>query len=150
MLDSVARLMPEIYRFCHISYSSTTSLKIGNRSVDSQEGAQQGDPLGPLLFCITINPMLSSLKSDLVVGFLDDITIGGPCNVVSEDIERVCALGGEVGLALNEAKCEIISSNPPQASSPLSKFTHVTPAEAVLLGAPLGRGPAMDCTADPL
>ena len=144
MLDSVARLVPEIYRFCHISYSSTTSLKIGNRSVDSQEGAQQGDPLGPLLFCITINPMLSSLKSDLVVGFLDDITIGGPCNLVSEDIERVRALGGEVGLTLNEAKCEIISSNPPQASSPLSKFTHVTPAEAVLLGAPLGRGPAMD------
>jgi len=32
----------------------------------SQEGSQQGDPLGPLLFCHTIHPLLMALGSVLL------------------------------------------------------------------------------------
>ena len=38
-LASVAVSCPEIYRFCHLSYSNSSVLKFGNRSVLSQEGA---------------------------------------------------------------------------------------------------------------
>ena len=52
----------------------------------SEEGPQQGDPLGPLLSSLTIHPLLMSLKSELRIGFLDDVTLGGPEDVVSEDL----------------------------------------------------------------
>jgi len=38
----------------------------------SQEGPQQGDPLGPLLFCNTIHPLLTSLGS-VLLGYMDDV-----------------------------------------------------------------------------
>ena len=54
----------------------------GPYTVSSQEGPQQGDPVGPLLFCNTIQPMLSSLESELNLGFLDDVSLGGPVGTV--------------------------------------------------------------------
>jgi hypothetical protein len=48
MLKTVADQLPEIYRFCTLSYGSPTALQFGSHTVWSEEGAQQGDPLGPL------------------------------------------------------------------------------------------------------
>ena len=42
--------------------------------IESAEGVQQGDPLGPLLFCLTIHQLCSRMKSELS---LDDGTLGG-------------------------------------------------------------------------
>ena len=44
----------------------------GLYTVSSQEGAQQGVPIGvgPLVFCNTIHPMLSSLQAKLNLGYL--------------------------------------------------------------------------------
>ena len=44
----------------------------------SEEGPQQGDPLGPLLFCSTIHPLITSLSSGLTLGYLDNLTLAGP------------------------------------------------------------------------
>jgi len=41
--------------------------------VSSEEGSQHEDPVGPLLFCNTIQPLLTSLDSDLNLGYLDDV-----------------------------------------------------------------------------
>ena len=57
MLEAVYKTVPEIYKFCHLSYSQPTKLRYGSRSILSEEGTQKGDPLGPLLFCITIQPL---------------------------------------------------------------------------------------------
>ena len=38
----------------------------------------KGDLLDSVLFFQTIQPLLASLSSELVVGYLDDITVGGP------------------------------------------------------------------------
>ena len=53
MLASVLSLCPSLYPFVYSSYSSPSSLFWGNEVILSAEGVQQGDPLGPLLFCIT-------------------------------------------------------------------------------------------------
>ena len=77
MLDAVAEYAPDIYHLCYSAYSSPSILSFGNHIVSSSEGPQQGDPLSPLLFSITIQPILENLKCELVIGYLDDITIGG-------------------------------------------------------------------------
>ena len=59
------------------------------RLILSQEGVQQGDNLGPLIFCLTIHPALLSLKSEFLVGYMDDITIGGPVASVASDINVI-------------------------------------------------------------
>ena len=76
MLESIKQSVPEIYSFCLLSYSNDSVLKFGSRQILSQEGIQQGDPLGPLLFCLTIYPILRELESPFTIGFMDDITIG--------------------------------------------------------------------------
>ena len=43
--------------------------------ISSTTGMQQGDPLGSLLFSITIYPILECLRSELILGYLDDLTI---------------------------------------------------------------------------
>ena len=80
---------PEIYKFCHLSYSPSTRLRYGLKSISSEEGTQQGDPLGPLLFCITIQPLLHMLRSELVVSYIDDISIGGHIFTVDEDVTTI-------------------------------------------------------------
>ena len=66
LLEAVYKTVPEIYKFCHLSYSQPTKLKYESRSILSEEGIQQGDPLGPLLFCITIQPLYKCFVVNLL------------------------------------------------------------------------------------
>src|SRR5579872_5619563 len=105
MLNEVSKRIPELYKFCYLSYSCPASLKFGEWTIESQEGVQQGDPLGPILFCLTIHPLLSSLSSILTEGFLGDITLSGSEACVASDVETITEGGQELGLRLNFSKC---------------------------------------------
>ena len=50
MLQAVQSFAPDLLPFVHSSYSSSASLFWNDRIIQSAEGVQQGDPLGPLLF----------------------------------------------------------------------------------------------------
>src|SRR6218665_38696 len=76
MLKSVLDIIPELYPFVLQAYSTPSVLKFGDMLLSSQMGPQQGDPLGPLLFSLPLQPVLHSLESALRVGFLDDLTLG--------------------------------------------------------------------------
>ena len=75
MLIAVKDQLPERYKFCHLAYSQTSFLNFGPYTILSQEGPQQGDLLGPLLFCLAIQPLLTSLKYSFSSGYLDDLTV---------------------------------------------------------------------------
>jgi len=66
-----------------------------------KKNAQQGDPIGPLLFCNTVHPLLSSLQSKFNIGFLDDVILIGHVDVVTSDVAEITRLGAEIGLSLN-------------------------------------------------
>ena len=111
----------------------------------SQEGPQQGDPLGPLLFCNTINPILSSMQSDLTVDYQDDITLGGPVQTVAQDIHKIAEQGSRMGLVLNASKCELIADSKMIVADPLlASFSRVEVEESSLLGAPMFPGKTLD------
>jgi len=76
MLLAVKERLPKLYTFCLSAYSQTSILHFGSFSLMSDEGPQQGDPMGPLLFSKAIHPLLASLKSELTLVYLDDLTLG--------------------------------------------------------------------------
>ena len=54
---------------------------------------QQGDPLGPIIFCLAMQSVLNDLTCPLKIAFMDDITLGGPSSsVVAEAVDMVAEL----------------------------------------------------------
>ena len=122
-------------------YSSPSSLFWSDKIIQSSEGVQQGDPLGPLLFCLTIHHVCSQLKSELCIFYLDDGTLGGVLSDVLHDIEVIKKEAGIVGLELNPQKSEVIGVNSDLIAtiqSALSGIHVVNAADATLLGSPIG------------
>lgn len=141
MLNAVRDLAPGVYQFVHSAYSSPSSLFWGDRILQSMEGVQQGDPLGPLLFCLSIYRIQSRLQSELRLLYLDDITIGGSLEQIEHDLQIIEEESQELGLVVNQRKSEIICSDP-QTCTSLSCLSPgakpVAPSAATLLGSSVG------------
>ena len=60
-----------------------------------------------------LRPLHNALSSDLVVGYLDDVSGGGDSSTVAHDVAMVESLGSEIGLSINRSKCELISDSFP-------------------------------------
>lgn len=60
VLEAVNLSLPSSYPFVHAAYASDSFLFFGGDTLLSQEGVQQGDPLGPLLLSLTTSPLLTS------------------------------------------------------------------------------------------
>ena len=89
ILTVVKDVAPDLFRFVSSAYERPSSLFYGDHIIQSAEGVQQGDPLGPLQFCLTIHPLVSRLKSSFAVFYLDDGTLGGPLQEVLSDLRLV-------------------------------------------------------------
>ena len=98
------------------------------------------------MFNITIQPILDKLNSELVIGYLGDITLGGGVHQVAADIEIVVKDAEAMGLILNTNKCELISfesKNIPPITT-FDNYQLIKPNDAILLGVPILPGPAVD------
>ena len=147
MLSSLSEWCPELYAYCHLAYAEPSSLKYGNFTLQSQEGPQQGDPLGPVLFCLPLQEVLTHLQSPLAFGYLDDLTVGGGYEKVCEDVVAIKEGCARLGLSINSSKCEVISRNANiDLPEPVNQFLRVDPSSAELLGAPLSPREALNDT----
>ncbi|XP_065317081.1 uncharacterized protein LOC135925625 [Gordionus sp. m RMFG-2023] len=121
--------------------NSCYGFPFGEFCISSEEGIQQGDPLGPLLFTIGIHDLIKNLKSDfkldLNLWYLDDGSFGGSISNVMSAIEYVEMEASKIGLSLNRKKCEISSLNNKDFIPPLD-FTIIPHEELCLLGSPIG------------
>ena len=147
MLECVQDLAPDLFAHVHSVYSAPSSLFWGDKILHSAEGVQQGDPLGPLLFCFSIHHLCTQLKSELCIFYLDDGTLGGSMETVLQDLALVEQLGSKLGLKLNCQKSELFCSNDDARAAILSSLHGakvINLSDASLLGSPIGSVHSID------
>jgi hypothetical protein len=145
MLMAVKDSVPELYNFVFSAYGKPSHLFCGEYLLESAEGVQQGDPLGPLLFCLTIHTLVAQLRSEFRVFYLDDGSIGGSVEDVLHDFRVVEEVAADLGLSLNRKKTELICDEDTTCEAFLSEVPGlqvVCRSQASLLGSPIGN---IDC-----
>ncbi len=141
MLTAVQNLVPELFPYVFSAYKDSSFLFFGEEIILSQEGVQQGDPLGPLLFCVTIHSLVQDLRSEFKVFYLDDGTLCGSLPDVLEDLKRVESLASDLGLMLNRCKSKVVCNDPPTLDAFLADapgFSVVNASDTLLLGSAIG------------
>ena len=93
--------LSDIYNLCNMCYDVPTRLYVRRQDgtigedfqLHSREGVRQGDPLGPLLFSLGINPVYKLIKErykDITVqAIMDDLTLTGKPEELIEAFEIV-------------------------------------------------------------
>ena len=141
MLANTLEKAPAIYPLAFSAYCQPSLLFFDKFTISSCEGVQQGDPLGPLLFCIALHDLICSLKSELVAFYLDDGSIGGSLDDVSADLHYLESNAHHLGLTLNQSKSGFICSDNLLREEFVTLFPsirEISGHEATLLGSPIG------------
>ncbi len=63
MLEQAKTYVPQLYHFFFQCYSESSILSFEEDIILFESGCQQGDHLGPLLFCLASQPLVSTLTS---------------------------------------------------------------------------------------
>ena len=108
LLKHVSLRAPALMQWVLSCYGQPSFLFFGSHCQQSSTGVQQGDPLGPLLFCLTIHSILERMPDALPFNswYLDDGTVCVPGPEYLEPLlsflhQEFNAVGG----SLNFRKC---------------------------------------------
>ncbi|RUP29739.1 MAG: hypothetical protein EKK45_10165, partial [Curvibacter sp.] len=150
-VEGVSSRVPALLPHVWAAYGAPGALFFGDTRLASSAGAQQGDPLGPLLFSIAAaflrTRVLATLSADEVAAirfeaaFLDDVSFGAPAPVARKLLDAFRALGPGAGAELNLGKTEVVlhQSAPPTVAALFPDVgAHLSLQSFSLLGAPCG------------
>lgn len=76
------------FHLFHNAKVTKSFLCYGQNIIMSEEGVQQGDPFGPLLFCLVIQPIINNITSPVNAWYLDYGSVGGAFDSVLEDLKK--------------------------------------------------------------
>ena len=144
MFVECRRRLPGLSAWLESCYSCHPLLHLGKDVIHSCCGVQQGDPLGPLGFSLTLHPIVERIKAEvpslaLNAWYLDDGTLMGPPEGLSAALDIVERDGPSLGLHLNRGKSLLIIPSQCDASqSPLPPDIPVISGGFCLLGCPIG------------
>lgn len=144
---------PELAHWLNTCYANHSTLWFGKFTLPSESGVQQGDPLGPLLFALTLMEAvhaIAQLHPALNKWYLDDGVIFGTHAQIQAalNILQGPALR-DIGLHLNPSKCELIWLRPEyvrnNAFAPCFS-NRVTDGNFIIVGSPIGSPTFQDAT----
>jgi hypothetical protein len=151
-LHAVKVKFPRMAKWAYWCYEGPSTLLYDKTHIIySESGVQQGDPLGPLLFCCALAPLVEKIQA---LGpaynkwYMDDGGIIGSPELLQEVWDILRLEGPSIGCILNPSKCEwtwIDGSEDPcpllSGSSPCGALM-VQPDDVCMLGVPLGPLPS--------
>jgi Reverse transcriptase (RNA-dependent DNA polymerase) len=115
LFEEVRVWAPGLVRFVEWIYGDKGNLFYNDKILKSAAGTQQGDPLGPFLFCLVQQRFLRNIGDlfdlDYNKFFMDDGNMVLSLIDVPRLIDYFQAEGKKVGLELNIQKCEIWAPN---------------------------------------
>ncbi len=97
IVNELARQFPELFHFLWQFYGEPAELwyRLADgrvRTILSQQGTQQGDPAGPFLFCLALQPALKAIQASfpraLIQAFMDDIIPGADESEADELVDK--------------------------------------------------------------
>src|SRR4029077_1467276 len=91
LLEAVALHHPDLLDLALSSYGAPSELWVEDSILSSSEGVQQGDPLGPLFFCLALDAPLKLVTPEFVTGYLDDVGVG---DTIPRLIDQIRSLEG--------------------------------------------------------
>ncbi|XP_026453451.1 uncharacterized protein LOC113354296 [Papaver somniferum] len=95
LIKEVRSHFPAISQWVEFCFATPTRLYYKDTILSSAQGVQHGNPLGPLLFSLTLHPIVrniaSKCKLDLQAWYLDDRTIIGDTLEVYKDLQIILA-----------------------------------------------------------
>ena len=154
IMEGVQQHFPELLEFTKVCYGLHSSLFYGEFTLTSQKGTHQGDPLGSMLFCLVLHPIIQEIarrvpRLPLHVWMADDGCLLGRRDDLRAAVNIITEKGPARGLHLSTdltagdglGKTTVWS---PQfgadvGSDPLGCGTKKVEEEGIkLLGAPIG------------
>jgi len=107
--DATVVHFPELAYWVFYCYGCDAYLFYGLDFISSQVGVQQGDPLGPLLFALAIQPLLLHIKAHTAClaegAFLDDISVVVSSRPAALDLLNLIQVeSAKIGLSLSLSK----------------------------------------------
>ena len=130
-VKAVEHVIPTLYSFVHSSaYKGPSLLFCGDNTLSSAEGVQQGDPVGPLLFCLAIHPQAEVGIQSLLSGLWN---YWRQCHLIEQEASIL-------RLELNQSKSELICEDLAVKESMLLQppgLQETSSANANILGSPI-------------
>jgi len=156
LLEQCRDQFPEIFPWVQWCYGAQPYLFYDEHlTLRSCVGVQQGDPLGPMLFCLVLHLLVLDIHTSCPAlqfhkWYLDDGSMAGRTSDILRALTTIRRNGPDLGLHLNLAKCELFSKHEANLSAtfhdpdlgklvfPVALQQRSTTPNFTLLGSPFG------------
>jgi hypothetical protein len=140
MQAALSELAPGLLPWFEFTHGQPSPLFCRSEVLWSTQGTQQGDPLGPAFFAVTIQKVISNLRDlpgiDWQVWYLDDGVLVGEPVALMNALHELTVHFEKLGLKVNLAKCKIWSPQDVAGGCPIPVVEWSSPK--AVLGTPFG------------